>query len=175
MRRLAEADRIRRFMRSLGASAREESWVYFTGGVSAVLMGWRDATIDVDMTVVPERDEVLRQLPRLKDELELNVELAAPSQFLPELPGWEERSPFIAREGPLSFHHYDFYSQALAKIERGHDQDRVDVEAMLEAGLVEPGKLQELFEAIAPLLYRFPAIDPGAFRRAVDAVLAPRE
>ena len=174
MRRLAEADRIRRFMRSLGASAREQSRVYFTGGVSAVLMGWRATTIDVDMIVVPERDEVLRELARLKDELELNVELAAPSHFLPELPGWEERSPFIAREGLLSFHHYDFYSQALAKIERGHEQDRSDVDAMLDAGLVMPDKLRELFESIAPQLYRFPAIDPGTLRQAVAAALAAR-
>jgi hypothetical protein len=39
----------------------------------------------------------------------------------------------------VAFYHYDFYSQALAKIERGHSQDRVDVAAILARRLVEPG------------------------------------
>ncbi len=174
MRRLAEEPAIRAFMRSLGAAAREETRVYFTGGVSAVLMGWRPATIDVDLAFVPDRDDLLRLLPALKDELQLNIELAAPSHFVPELPGWEARSPLIAREGKVSFHHYDFYAQALAKIERGHAQDRTDVEAMLDARLVEAGRLRELFETIVPDLYRYPAVDPPSLRRALDEALAGR-
>jgi len=174
MRRLAEADRVRRFMRSLGAAAQGDARAYFTGGVSAVLMGWREATIDVDLTLVPERDEVLRSIPALKEELELSVELASPAHFLPELPGWEERSLFIGREGRVSFYHYDFYAQALAKIERGHAQDRADVESMLNAGLVEPARLRELFGAIVPRLYRYPAVDAASLRRALDEALAGR-
>ena len=149
--------------------------MYFTGGVSAVLMGWRATTIDIDLTFVPDRDELMRLLPALKDELEINVEMASPSHFIPELPGWEERSPFIAMDGLVSFYHYDFYSQALAKIERGHAQDRADVEAMLNSELVQPERLRELFEQIAPQLYRYPAVDPATMRRAVDETLAPRE
>jgi hypothetical protein len=75
------------------------------------------------------------------------------------------------REGKLSFHHYDFYAQALAKIERGHDIDRRDVQDMLASGVVKPAKLLELFEAIEPELYRYPAIDPARFRRAVTAIV----
>ena len=56
----------------------------------------------------------------LQDELDLNVELTVPDQFVPPLPGWRERSPFIARYGEVDFYHYDFYGQALAKIERSH-------------------------------------------------------
>ncbi len=161
-------------MRSLGAGAREETRAYFTGGVSAVLLGWRTATIDVDVVFVPDRDELLRLLPGLKEELEINIELASPAHFLPELPGWEERSPFIAREGHVSFHHYDLYSQALAKIERGHAQDRADVQAMLDSGLVQPARLRELFEVIVPRLYRHPAVDPRSLRGALDEALGGR-
>jgi hypothetical protein len=175
VRRLAEAERLERFLRSLGEAAHEPARVYLTGGASAVLLGWRPATIDVDLTLVPERDELLRAIAELKDRLDLNVELASPAHFIPELPGWDERSVFIAREGLVSFYHYDFYSQALAKIERGHAQDRADVAAMLRAGLVEPTRLRELFEAIADHLHRFPALDPGAFRRAVEEALRSRE
>ena len=70
----------------------------------------------------------------------------------------------------LSFYHYDLYSQALAKIERGHAQDRLDVMAMRDEGLVQPERLRELFAAIEPEMYRYPAIDPRSFRAAVDAV-----
>lgn len=174
MRRLAEAGRLRDFMQALGGAAREETHVYLTGGASAVLMGWRSATLDVDVRFVPDRDEILQLLPELKNRLEINIELASPADFIPELPGWQERSPFIAREGKVSFHHYDFYAQALAKIERWHAQDRADVESMLRAGLVEAGRLRELYETIATQLHRYPAIDPNTFRRTLDAALASR-
>ena len=52
------------------------------------------------------------------------------------MPGWSERSLFISREGRVSFYHYDFYSQALSKIERGHAQDDTDVQSMVGDGLV---------------------------------------
>jgi hypothetical protein len=86
---------------------------------------------------VPDDDALLRAIPALKESLHINVELAAPIDFIPVRDGWEERSPFITREGPLSFHHFDLVAQALAKVERGHVQDREDVLEMLRRGLVD--------------------------------------
>jgi uncharacterized nucleotidyltransferase DUF6036 len=174
VRDLTDESRVHRFMQVLGAAVREPTRIYFTGGVSAVLMGWRRATIDVDIEIVPDRDEVLRVLPRLKEELHVNIELASPAQFLPPLPGWEDRSVFIAREGTLDFHHYDFYAQALAKIERGHARDLDDVQSMLEDGLVEPARLEELHAAIVPELYRYPAVDPASLARQLEQALVGR-
>jgi hypothetical protein len=171
MRELTGRESLARFMRALGAAARESTRVYFTGGATAVLLGWRETTIDIDVELVPDRDELLRAIALLKDELQVNVELASPAHFLPALPGWEHRSEFIAQEGRVAFYHYDFYAQALAKIERGHAQDRADVATMLGEGRVEPSRLRELFEAIVSDLHRYPAIDPGAFRRALDEAL----
>ena len=171
MRALADADRIHRFMRAIGDAAVAEARVYFTGGATAVLQGWRPSTIDVDIRVVPEQDAILRAIPGLKEELQLNVELASPDHFIPVKPGWEDRSPFAAREGRVSFHHFDLYAQALAKIERGHAQDVGDVREMLVRGLVDRAALLTYFEAIEPSLYRYPAIDPAAFRSAVEAVV----
>lgn len=156
-------------MRSLGAAARADALVYMTGGATAVLLGWRETTIDVDIAaVVPESDELLGALPRLKDELQVNVELASPADFIPAPAGWEDRSLFIVREGRLSYYHLDPYSQALAKLERAHTQDLEDVEAMLERELVEPGRALEYYEEIEALLYRFPAVDAASFRRRVE-------
>jgi hypothetical protein len=81
MRRVADSARIRKLMGALSEETEQETRIYFTGGASAVLLGWR-----------------------------------------------------TDKQGRLSFFHYDFYSQALAKIERGHAQDIGDVRHMLAGG-----------------------------------------
>ena len=159
-------------MRELGREAEKDIRLYFTGGATAVLLGWRENTLDVDIKVDPESDRLFRAFPLLKEKLGINIELAAPDQFIPEVPGWQDRSFFIAREGRLSFYHYDFYAQALSKIQRGHSQDLEDVRQMTGRGLVDRGELRRRFEQIEPQLYRYHAIDPAAFRKAVEAILS---
>ncbi len=168
MRAIADSGRIERFMDALGAAVHSQGRVYLTGGATAVLMGWRAETVDVDIKLVPDSDEVLRAIPRLKEELALNVELASPDLFIPELPGWRERSRFIRQVRRLSFLHYDFYAQALSKLERGHGKDLLDAGHMANEGLVEAQELLRLFTAIEPELYRYPAIDPASFRASVE-------
>jgi hypothetical protein len=168
MRELANGDRIRRLMRSLGAEADDDGAAYLTGGATAVLLGWRQSTIDVDLLFRPESDALLRAVPRLKEELSVNVELASPADFIPVPAGWEERSVFVTREGRLSFFHYDPYSQALAKLERAHVLDLEDVQALIARGLVDPQRALRYYEEIEPELYRYPAVDPGTFRRRVE-------
>jgi hypothetical protein len=128
MRALVDAARLDRLMRALGAAADADARVYFTGGATAVLFGWRGSTVDVDLKIVPDRDQLYRALPELKEQLAMNLELAAPDDFVPVKEGWEDRSPFIRRERRLSFHHFDLYAQALAKAERGHRQDVADIQ-----------------------------------------------
>jgi len=171
MRELADADRIRRFMKALGREASAPARIYFTGGATAVLQGWRQSTIDVDIKLVPDHDQLLRAIPALKESMRLNIELAAPDDFIPVREGWADRSPFVAQEGQLSFHHFDVAAQALAKIERSHVQDLDDVREMLARGLVSVDGLREEFQAIEPQLYRYPALDPAAFARAVDVIV----
>ena len=171
MREPADLKRIERFMRALGERVRDGGRVYLTGGATAVLHGWRATTIDVDVKFVPDRDEFYRALPELKEQLHLNVELASPVDFIPVRADWEERSPFIQREGRVSFHHFDLCAQALAKVERGHDQDLRDVDDFLGHGLVTREQLSSYFEAIAPQLYRYPALDPAGFRERVRRVI----
>src|SRR6266849_1718527 len=143
MRQKVTAARLEEFMKALGSGVTEPARVYLVGGASSVLLGWRDSTIDVDLKFVPENDEILRKLPSLKERLQLNIELASPDDFIPQLPGWQERSRFIRQEGKLTFLHYDFYAQALAKIERGHTVDLHDVQEMIQRGLVEANRLLE--------------------------------
>jgi hypothetical protein len=169
MRALTDKAKVSAVMEALGKSTSGAGRIYFTGGVTAVWYGWRDATIDMDLKLDPEPSGIFEGIPAIKDRLSVNIELASPDQFIPELPGWRDRSTFIDRFGNIDFYHYDFYSQALAKLERAHDRDLADVEAMLREGLIEKPPLHEYFLAIEPSLIRFPSIDPTGFRNRVAA------
>lgn len=171
MRELASKEKIIEFMLLFGSRTRTEVRVYFTGGSTAVMHGWREMTMDIDLRFEPEPDELYRAIPEIKELLDINIELAAPSDFIPELPGWQDRCEFIGRESTVSFFHYDPYSQALAKIERGHEQDVKDVASMLKDGMLDKKKLLTLFNEIAPDLYKYPAISPEKFAAAVNIVV----
>jgi len=174
MRERVDRARLIAFLDALGQEAAAGTHAYLVGGASAVWVGWRTSTVDVDLRLEPDSDAVLRAIPRLKDELDINVELASPSDFLPEVPGWRDRSPFLGQHGNLAVFNYDFHAQALAKLERAHDIDRRDVAAMRGAGLIDCSRLRELFAAIEPRLFRFPAVDPPSFRRRLEAFCEER-
>lgn len=171
MRQPVDAARVRALLEALGRSASGSVRAYLTGGATAVLTGWRQSTLDVDLTFEPEAGELLRALQEIKERLDVNVELASPAHFIPELPGWRERCLYIDQLGALTAFHYDPCAQALSKIERDHATDRVDVAELLSRGLVEPRRLRELFDAIRPELYRYPALDPATFERSLEAAL----
>jgi hypothetical protein len=172
MRAETSRGKIERLMAELGRAVRSPGRVYFTGGVSAVLLGWRDTTLDVDLKADPEPEGFFEALPRLKDAVDINIELAAPDDFIPALPAWRDRSQFIAQHGPLGFYHYDFYSQVLSKIERNHERDQADVQRMLATGLTKRDQLLAFFRDIEPRLIRFPAIDADALRSRVEQIAA---
>ena len=70
------------------------------------------------MRIEPDED-ILRLLPEMKDRLDLNIELASPADFLPELPGWRDRSPFLFRTVHVGRLPLRPLLQALAKLQRG--------------------------------------------------------
>jgi len=171
MRTEVTADKLRRFLEALGQRVTGPGSVYLTGGAVALLEGWRATTVDVDLKLDPEPAGVFEAIAALKDELDLNVELAAPDQFVPALQGWRERSRFISRHGPVSFYEYDPYGLALSKIARGLDRDLGDVRQLLDRGRVEPAKLRELYTAAVPQLVRYPRLDAAALQEKIDRAL----
>ncbi|MBI4819017.1 MAG: hypothetical protein HY791_22285 [Deltaproteobacteria bacterium] len=154
-------------MSELGRKAKGPGTVYLVGGASALLVGWRATTVDVDIKLDPEPAGVFEALAEIKRELDLNIELAAPDQFLPPVPGWRERSPAIGRHGPVEFRHYDFDSQALAKLSRGFERDLLDVEAMLGLGLVSKESVLNAFQAIEAAMLRYPHLDAATVRTRI--------
>jgi hypothetical protein len=172
MRQKVTAARLQEFMKALASGQTSPARIFLVGGATAVLLGWRDSTIDVDLKLEPDSDDLLRKLPRLKESLQINIELASPDDFIPELPGWRDRSLFVRQEGSLTFLHYDFYAQALAKIERAHELDIQDVNELIRKNLIEPQRLLQFFSEIEGQFYKYPAIDPAGFRSAVQAIVA---
>lgn len=170
MRNEADAAQVARLARELGRVVSNGTRMYLTGGATAVLEGWRDSTVDIDVRFEPDSDAALSRIRDLKEELEVNVELASPLDFLPPLPGWQERSRFRFREGNLEVFDFDVYSQALSKLERGFELDLKDVNSMVDSGQVEPAQLLKLYEEIEDSLYKFPAVEPETLRAAVEAL-----
>lgn len=168
MRDPVDGEKILRLLEDLGNSCRGPGSVYITGGSSAVVLGWRQATIDVDLKFFPEPEGIFESLPGLKIRQNVNIEMASPDDFVPALPGWRERSKWITTINRVDFYHFDFYTQSLSKLERDHAKDRVDVAAMVRVGLVVPTRLLELCDQLTPGEWsRYPAIEPDSVRAAV--------
>jgi len=87
VRALTDETKLREFLAALGKRVSQPTNLYLVGGATAVLYGWRDTTIDIDFTLSPERDEVLRAVPDLKRSLGINIELAAPHSLHPSPAG----------------------------------------------------------------------------------------
>ena len=107
----------------------------------------------------------------MKDELGINVEEASPNDFIPLPTGYRERSRFIGRYGQVDVFHFDLYSTALSKIERGTAEDFSDVLALLHHGQIEMSALESYFIEILP---RFATAslkgDPDEFQRKFAAL-----
>jgi hypothetical protein len=86
MRPNVDSQKIKRLMQALGREAQGSGCIYFTGGASALLMGWRSSTVDIDICLDPEPPGIFQAIAKIKQELNINIELASPQDFLPTLP-----------------------------------------------------------------------------------------
>lgn len=144
---------IRSFLRQLGERYRWPGRLYLVGGTSLVYEGYRAKTLDIDVAieVQPEdHGQFVGALRDLKDRLSVNVEEASPGDFIPLPPGYADRHEFIGRFGQLDVFHFDFYSVALSKVERGQRQDMADVVSLLQNGRIEWLALNTYFDAVLP-------------------------
>src|SRR5262245_53331441 len=96
MRRKVTVETLNEFMRELAAAAQSPGKVYLTGGATALLLGFRDQTIDIDLKLDPEPKGVFEAIGRLKNSLDVNVKSASPDNFIPATREWRERSAQIA-------------------------------------------------------------------------------
>jgi hypothetical protein len=172
MREKVTPERLRIFMREISRRTQGEGRVYFTGGSTALLLGLREQTIDVDIKVDPEPRGIFEAIADLKNELSLNVELASPDDFIPAPPAWQDLATPIERIGDISFFHYDLCMQALAKIERGFSQDLADARGLVEKKFVSIENLKKRFVQIEDRFIRYPVINPDEFKAKLGAFIS---
>ncbi len=175
MRRPLDPERLRQVLEALGRACRGPGVLFLTGGATALLEGWRDSTVDVDFKLDPEPEGVFAAIADIKEELDVNVELASPADFLPELRDWRSQSRLVGQFGPIEVRHYDFRAQALSKLARGFGRDIADVRAMLERGLVSCDGLRGALDEMASRLDRFPRVDRAKLARHLDALCGAGE
>lgn len=152
-----DRERIRNFCAELARRFRRPARIYLVGGTTVVFERLREQTLDIDVVfeVAPaDHGDLIQAVRQLKDALSINVEEASPGDFIPLPPGYESRHIFIERFGSIDLYHFDPYSTALSKIERGRTQDYEDVIALLRSGNIEWDRLAAAFEQILPQVGR---------------------
>ncbi|MCL4504449.1 MAG: DUF6036 family nucleotidyltransferase [Chloroflexi bacterium] len=168
--------RVHYFLVKLGIDFYYPARLYLVGGTTLVYEGLRQQSLDIDISyeVADEHEaEFARVIRRLKDEMQINIELASPGDFIPLPSGWKERAKFVGRFGQVDVFHFDLYSTALSKIERGREGDYEDVLAMLRTEQINFDELSRAFQNILPRLERESLKrDPEKFKRNFAALQA---
>ncbi len=162
-----------RLMKELAQSAprRGAFRVYLVGGGTAIYLGWRRSSIDVDL--FSEEEAVFRDIQEIKERLNINIEFARPEDFVPPLEGSADRHLFIEKLGAISFYHYDPYAQLFSKVVRGFTRDLEDARKFVESATVEPGQFRALVMGIPDTAYaRYPSLSRKGVEAAVDRFLS---
>lgn len=139
---------VEEFMQTVGrlAHGRPEMRFYLAGGATAILFGFRNGTVDIDLA--GELDPLFQEIPKITDDLDINIEAATPTDFVPSLAGEADRHVYIATYGRASFFHFDPYAQAFSKIVRAHGTDIEDAANLARSGRVQARRLLRLVKDI---------------------------
>jgi len=169
-----DRERIRESCQRLAERFRRPARIYLVGGTTLVFERLREQTLDIDVVleVAPEHHgELIQAVRELKDALSVNIEEASPADFIPLPAGYETRHVFLERFGTIELFHFDPYSTALSKIERGRTQDLEDVVALLRSGKIEWDRLAAAFREILPQMGQHSLKqDPVEFERHFRAL-----
>jgi hypothetical protein len=145
--------------------------VYLVGGGTAVYLGWRQSSIDVDLC--SDQEVVFRNIQRIKERLNINIEFARPEDFVPPLKGTADRHIFIETIGKVTFFHYDPYAQLFSKVVRGFQRDFEDAKKFVDSEMVEPNKFRSLVAAIPDSAYaKYPTLSRRGIDNAVTSFLS---
>jgi hypothetical protein len=172
MREELTRERLLLLMKELARTAprRGPFRVYIVGGGTAVFLGWRRSSIDVDLFC--DQQVVFRDIQAIKERLNMNVEFARPEDFVPPLKGSEDRHVFIDKAGSVAFYHYDPYAQLLSKVVRGFRRDLDDAREFVRSGMVDAGRFRNLVAAIPDTAYaKYPNLSRDGVEDAVEAFL----
>ncbi len=175
MREPVTPERLERFLEIFGKKLKSSGRIYLIGGATALLNNWRKTTLDIDLSAEPEPKNFFQAILETKNELNINIELASPNNFVPALEGWQARSKYIGRYGSTDFYHFDYYSQALSKLSRGHVRDLTDVEGMYAAGYIDASRFRDLFTSVEDQIIKYPALSAERLKETIHNWCASHE
>lgn len=176
LRRAVDRPLIERFLRRVGEQYRRRGRLLLVGGTTLVYEGLRAQTLDVDLAIeVADVDHgaLIQAVRAVRQELDINVEEASPGHFIPLPAGHRDRHVYIGTYAQLDAFHFDLYSTALSKIERGRVQDLKDVVLLLQHQRIEWEALQRYFHEILPqMALQSLRQDPEEFEMNFEALAA---
>ena len=155
LRQEVNRERISLLLREVGQRYHQPAQLHLAGGTSLVFEGYRERTLDVDLTLEVSAEgysQLVQALQEIMLALDMNIEEASPGDLIPLPAGYADRHEFIGCYGQVDVFHFDWYSNALSKIERGRQQDLADVVTMLQHGRIEWDRLASMFQEILPLM-----------------------
>lgn len=173
MREAITKQRLQELMKALAQSAPRSGdfRVYLVGGATAVFVGWRKSTIDVDL--YSDQEALFRTIQEIKERLNINIEFARPEHFVPPLQESDDRHVHIVTTGPVTFCHYDPYAQLLAKVVRGFERDLQDSREFITHKMVEIEPFRSLVTGLSDAVYaKYPSLSRRGVETAVEAFLS---
>jgi hypothetical protein len=141
------------FLQRLGERCSRPATLYLLGGSALCFLGSPRVTLDIDYIVEVAEENTARfqgLLSELAAEMHLDLEDVPLAEFIPLPPEAWERRQIVEQFDQLAVYIFDPYSIALSKIARGFEADIEDVVFMLDEGVIEFDKLENLFEHILP-------------------------
>ena len=110
MRPEVDQNRIEGFLLRLGQE-HQPGRLFLVGSSALVHKGLRARMVEVDIAIeADDAGTLFDAVRRLKDEMQINVELASPGDFVPLPAGWHERSLWVGRYDALDVFYFDFYA-----------------------------------------------------------------
>lgn len=174
MRRGVDKAAIESFLQQLGRTFHKSARLYIVGGAALVHLGIRPGfTQDIDVQVYGANEgDLIVTIQKLIERLQINIEFAAPGDFIPLPLQWESHAQFVGRYGSIDVFYFDFYSIALSKIERGNDRDIADVKLLMQHGMITLDELDKAYQEVLAQLGkgRYPRITPQRFAERYQAI-----
>ena len=152
---------IEKFLDALGKSFRKPGRLYLADSAALVHFGLRPgSTMDIDVAIeAPDEDEMVMAIRKLVEKMQINVEFAAPGDFIPLPIHWMDQARYVGRYGSIDVFYFDFYSLALSKISRGNDRDLIDVKLLLQQKLITLEDLDAAYSEVLPRMGKRPYIN----------------
>jgi hypothetical protein len=152
VREPVERAKILRFLEVLGRRLHRPVRFYLVGGSIFVDLGLRGTTVDLDYVVQSDEQDAIeefeRLVPRLKNELKINLKPASPADFLPLPDDVLAHSRYVRSFGNVHVYYFDLASTVISKVARGAERDLGDVEAMVRAGEVSWTEVQARWQQV---------------------------